>query len=169
MKIKHLLVLLFVFICVRVMAQGEGNERMYPIEQIQQGLSNKYVYKRQVIDSPLALQIPLLESKDPEVSLEFYRFKSQRKLMNWISSAGLGLSLYSLIKPGKVTDGFYLSTIGTAALVNIYVGTISMRHLNRALSRYNQLVKSGTQLSLEFTPNTQTSGSSLALQWKYNF
>lgn len=150
------------------MAQGEGMVKMYPIEQIQQGFSKKYVYKRQVIDSPLALQIPLLESKDPEVSLEFYRFKSQRKLMNWISSAGLGLSLYSLIKPGKVTDGFYLSTIGTAALVNIYVGSISMRHLNRALVRYNKLAHSSPQLSIEFTPN-ERSGSSLALQWKYNF
>ena len=151
-----------------MMAQGEGTEKTYPIEQIQQGFSNKFVYKRQVIDNPLALQIPLLEAKDPEVSLEFYRFKSQRKLMNWISSAGLGLSLYSLIKPGKVTDGFYLSTIGTAALVNIYVGTISMRHLNRALVRYNKLAHSSPQLSIEFTPN-ERSGSSLALQWKYNF
>lgn len=167
MKIK----LFFFMLCsipYSLMAQGEGMEKMFPIEQIQHGFSKKYVYKRQVIDSPLALQIPLLESKDPEVSLEFYRFKSQRKLMNWISSAGLGLSLYSLIKPGKVTDGFYLTTIGTAALVNIYVGSISMRHLNRALVRYNKLALAGPQVNVTFTPNERT-GSSLALQWKYNF
>jgi hypothetical protein len=168
-KIKHLGLLLFVLISAQAMAQEESRERMYPIEQIQQGFRTKYVYKRQVIENPLALQIPLLESKDPEVSLAFYRYKSQRKVMTWISSVGLGLSVYSFLKPGKVSDGFNLSTIGAAALVNFYLGTVSMRHLNRALSRYNQLAQTSPQLSLQFTPNTQISGSNLALQWKYNF
>lgn len=169
MKIKHLLVMIFVLICVRVLAQGEGREKMYPIEEIQQGFRKKYTYKRQVIDNPLALQIPLLESKDPEVSLEYYRFKSKRNLMNWISSVGAGLSIYSWIYPGKVSNGFSLTTVGTAALVNIYLGKMSMRNLNRAISKYNSMANSRPQLSLEFTPNTQIPGSNLALQWKYNF
>ena len=168
-KIRHLFIVLFVLMSVQVIAQGEGNERLYSIEQIQQGFRKKYVYKRQVIDNPLALQIPLLESKDPEVSLEFYRFKSKRNLMNWISSAGAGLSIYSWIYPGKVSNGFSLTTVGVAALANIYLGKMSMRNLNRALSKYNSLAKTSPQLSLEFTPTNPTSGSSLALQWKYNF
>ena len=169
MKIRHLFIVLFELMSVQVIAQGEGNERLYSIEPIQQGFRKKYVYKRQVIDNPLALQIPLLESKDPEVSLEFYRFKSKRNLMNWISSAGAGISIYSWLYPGKVSNGFSLSTVGAAALINFYLGTVSMRHLNKALSRYNSLAKTSPQLSLEFTPTTPTSGSSLALQWKYNF
>lgn len=169
MKIKHLFIVLFVLLSAQAIAQSEENGRLYSIEEIQQGFRKKYVYKRQVIENPLALQIPLLESKDPEVSLEFYRYKSQRRVMNWISSVGLGLSVYSFLKPGKISDGFNLSTIGTAALLNIYLGTVSMRHLNRALSRYNQLAKSSPQLSLELMPNTPTTGSSVALQWKYNF
>ena len=169
MKIRPLFIIIFVLMSVQVIAQGEGNERLYSIEQIQQGFSKKYVYKRQVIDNPLALQIPLLESKDPEVSLEFYRFKSKRNLMNWISSAGAGLSIYSWIYPGKVSNGFSLTTVGVAALANIYLGKMSMRNLNRALSKYNSLAKTSPQLSLEFTPTNPTSGSSLALQWKYNF
>lgn len=169
MKIKHLGIILFVLISARVMAQEASRERMYPIEQIQQGFRTKYVYKRQVIENPLALQIPLLESKDPEVSLEFHRYKTQRKLINLISGVGLGLSVYSFIRPGEISDGFNLSTIGAAALAKLYLGTISIRHLNRALSRYNQLAQTSPQLSLQFTPNTQIYGSNLALQWKYNF
>jgi hypothetical protein len=168
-KIKHLLVIIFLFTCARVLAQEEGRGRMYPIEEIQQGFRKKYTYNRQVIENPLGLQIPLLESKDPEVSLEYHRFKSKRNLMNWISSVGAGLSIYSWLNPGKVSDGFSLATVGTAALVNIYLGSMSMRHLNRALSKYNSLVNARPQVSLEFTPNAHTSGGSLALQWKYNF
>lgn len=169
MKIKHLGIILFVLISAQAMAQEASRERMYPIEQIQQGFRTKYVYKRQVIENPLALQIPLLESKDPEVSLEFHRYKTQRKLINLISGVGLGLSVYSFIRPGEISDGFNLSTIGAAALAKLYLGTISIRHLNRALSRYNQLAQTSPQLSLQFTPNTQIYGSNLALQWKYNF
>lgn len=169
MKIKHLGIILFVLISAQAMAQEASRERMSPIEQIQQGFRTKYVYKRQVIENPLALQIPLLESKDPEVSLEFHRYKTQRKLINLISGVGLGLSVYSFIRPGEISDGFNLSTIGAAALAKLYLGTISIRHLNRALSRYNQLAQTSPQLSLQFTPNTQIYGSNLALQWKYNF
>jgi hypothetical protein len=151
-----------------MMGQQAARELLYPIEQIQQGFSNKFVYKRQVIENPLALQIPLLEAKDPEVSLEFNTYKRQRKLMNWISSAGLGVSFYSLLNPGHVTDGFYLSAIGTAALVNVYVGTISMRHLKRALTKYNSLAGEEPKISFEVKSHG-AQGASLALNWKYNF
>ena len=76
MKIRQLLLLAFFCITHYSWGQGNATERLFPIEQIQQGLSNKYVYKRQVIENPLALQIPLLESKDPDVSFEFSKFKT---------------------------------------------------------------------------------------------
>jgi hypothetical protein len=150
------------------MGQQAARESLFPIEQIQQGFTNKFVYKRQVIENPLALQIPLLEAKDPEVSLEFNTFKRQRKLMTWISSAGLAVSFYSLLNPGHVTDGFYLSAIGTAALVNVYVGSVSMRHLKRALTKYNSLAGEEPKISLEIKTHG-AQGASLALHWKYNF
>jgi hypothetical protein len=150
------------------MGQQAARESLFPIEQIQQGFTNKFVYKRQVIENPLALQIPLLEAKDPEVSLEFNTFKRQRKLMTWISSAGLAVSFYSLLNPGHVTDGFYLSAIGTAALVNVYVGSVSMRHLKRALKKYNSLAGEEPKISLEIKTHG-AQGASLALHWKYNF
>ena len=159
-----------VFCCASasLMGQQAAREQLFPIEQIQQGFTNKFVYKRQVIDNPLALQIPLLEAKDPEVSLEFNTFKRQRKLMTWISSAGLAVSFYSLLNPGHVTDGFYLSAIGTAALVNVYVGSVSMRHLKRALTKYNSLAGEEPKISLEIK-SQGAQGASLALNWKYNF
>ena len=159
-----------VFCCASttLMGQQAARESLFPIEQIQQGFTNKFVYKRQVIENPLALQIPLLEAKDPEVSLEFNTFKRQRKLMTWISSAGLAVSFYSLLNPGHVTDGFYLSAIGTAALVNVYVGSVSMRHLKRALTKYNSLAGEEPKISLEIKTHG-AQGASLALHWKYNF
>jgi hypothetical protein len=159
-----------VFCCASttLMGQQAARESLFPIEQIQQGFTNKFVYKRQVIENPLALQIPLLEAKDPEVSLEFNTFKRQRKLMTWISSAGLAVSFYSLLNPGHVTDGFYLSAIGTAALVNVYVGSVSMRHLKRALTKYNSLAGEEPKISLELK-SQGAQGASLALNWKYNF
>ena len=168
MKIRQLLVLVFSCITLNLWGQETSTERLYPIEQVQQGFSKKYVYKRQVIENPLALQIPLLESKDPEVSLEFNRFKQQRKLMAWISSVGLGLSLYSFLNPGHVSDGFYFSTVGTAALVNVYVGSVSIRHLKRALYKYNSLVGDQPKLSIEMK-TSGVQGATLALNWKYNF
>ena len=159
-----------VFCCASttLMGQQAARESLFQIEQIQQGFTNKFVYKRQVIENPLALQIPLLEAKDPEVSLEFNTFKRQRKLMTWISSAGLAVSFYSLLNPGHVTDGFYLSAIGTAALVNVYVGSVSMRHLKRALKKYNSLAGEEPKISLEIKTHG-AQGASLALHWKYNF
>ncbi len=168
MKIRQLLLMVFCCTSASLMGQQATREPLFPIEQIQQGFTNKFVYKRQIIDNPLALQIPLLEAKDPEISLEFNKFKQQRKLMNWISSVGLGVSAYSLLKPGQVTDGFYLSTIGAAALVNVYVGTVSMRHLKRALTKYNSLVGEEPKISFEIKSHG-AQGASLALNWKYNF
>ncbi len=168
MKIRQLLLMVLCCASASVMGQQAAHEPLFPIEQIQQGFTNKFVYKRQIIDNPLALQIPLLEAKDPEISFEFNKFKQQRKLMNWISSVGLGVSAYSLLKPGQVTDGFYLSTIGAAALVNVYVGTVSMRHLKRALAKYNSLVGEEPKISFEIKAHG-AQGASLALNWKYNF
>jgi hypothetical protein len=167
-KIRQLLLMVFCCASITLMGQQATRESLFPIEQIQQGFTNKFVYKRQVIENPLALQIPLLEAKDPEVSLEFNTFKRQRKLMTWISSAGLAVSFYSLLNPGHVTDGFYLSAIGTAALVNVYVGSVSMRHLKRALTKYNSLAGEEPKISLELK-SQGAQGASLALNWKYNF
>ncbi|MHA8076123.1 hypothetical protein [Aquirufa sp. TARAVU-A1A] len=168
MKIRQLLLMVFCCASTTLMGQQAARESLFPVEQIQQGFTNKFVYKRQVIDNPLALQIPLLEAKDPEVSLEFNTFKRQRKLMTWISSAGLAVSFYSLLNPGHVTDGFYLSAIGTSALVNVYVGSVSMRHLKRALTKYNSLAGEEPKISLEIK-SQGAQGASLALNWKYNF
>ena len=60
-------------------------KRLLPIEEIQGGWTRKFIYERQLIDHPLALQIPLMEAKDPEVNVEFLKFKRQRKLSSWLA------------------------------------------------------------------------------------
>ena len=168
MKIKSLILLVFCCASVNLLAQQTTEEKLYRIDQLQQGFFTKFVYKKQVIDSPFALQIPLLEANDPEVSYEFNKFKQQRKWMNWISRVGLGLTIYSWIKPGQVTDEIRYATIGATTLVNIYVGLVSMQHFERALTKYNSLTGEAPQLSFELK-TSGAQGTTMGLNWKYNF
>ena len=50
-------------------------KRLIPIEEVSGVWSRKFMYNRQLIDHPLALQIPLMEAKDPEINVEFLKFK----------------------------------------------------------------------------------------------
>ena len=120
MKIKQLVIFLLSFIPFLCHSQDEVKTKLYPIEQKQSIFDNKYIYKRQIIDSPSALQIPLLEAKDPEISYEFLTFKKQRKTMGWVSGLSTAVALYSFLSKDKVSDGFYWSIVGGTALFNIY-------------------------------------------------
>ena len=167
-KIKHLAFIYCLFVASTSYAQSVLDVELHPIEQIQQGFGKKFVYKRQVIDNPQALQIPLLEAKDPVVSYEFLKFKQQRKQMVWISGITTAISFYSLLQRNRVSDGFYLSMIGATGLVNLYVGSVSMKHFHHALDRYNALANNGAKISLHVLPDGRT-GQTVACRWTYNF
>jgi hypothetical protein len=64
-------------------------KELFPIGETQTGFRKQFVYKRQLIDNPLALQIPLLEAQDPLVSREFLIYK--RQLSNQQSKSVIGL------------------------------------------------------------------------------
>lgn len=168
MKIKQLVIFLLSFIPFLCHSQDEVKTKLYPIEQKQSIFDNKYIYKRQIIDSPSALQIPLLEAKDPEISYEFLTFKKQRKTMGWVSGLSTAVALYSFLSKDKVSDGFYWSIVGGTALFNIYLGTVSMKHFNKALDRYNELAKSNQQVTLKLNPIGPL-GPNLGVAWNYQF
>lgn len=148
--------------------QEEGKMKLYPIEQLEGSWRKKFSYKRQIIESPMALQIPLLEARDPEVSYEFLTYKRQKRGAEIISAITTGFSIYTFLSKGQVSDCFYWSVVGGAAVLNLYLGTVSMKHFNRALKRYNELAQTDSKISLQM--NTHGfSGNSVGLVWNYQF
>ena len=116
-------------------------KRLLPIEEIQGGWTRKFMYERQLIDHPLALQIPLMEAKDPEINVEFLKFKRQRNLSSWLAGFSTVFAFSTYLSKGSISEGFYWSAVGGVALANVYIGTISNKHFNNALKRYNELSK----------------------------
>jgi hypothetical protein len=121
-------------------------KRLIPIEEVSGVWSRKFMYNRQLIDHPLALQIPLMEAKDPEINVEFLKFKRQRKLSSWLAGFSTVFAFSTYLSKGSISEGFYWSAVGGVALANVYIGTISNRHFNNALKRYNELSK--TQMGI---------------------
>ncbi len=168
MRIKQLVLFLLSFVSFLSYSQDEVKTKLYPIDVQPSIFDNKYIYKRQIIDSPSALQIPLLDAKDPEISYEFLTFKKQRKTMGWVSGISTAVALYSFLSKDKVSDGFYWSVFGGTALFNIYLGSVSMKHFNKALERYNALAKTNQQVSLKLNPIGPL-GPNLGIAWNYLF
>lgn len=166
MKIKPFL--FFLLISLPSIGQMVNGKKLFPIEEGQKGFNRFFVYKRQLIESPLALQIPLLEAHDPEINRQFLIYKRQQKHIKWISGATAILSFYSLLNKHAVSDGFYWSVVGTSAVANLYFGSVSMKHFRKALNRYNELAADASKISLHVTPNSPT-GPSVGINWAYKF
>jgi hypothetical protein len=137
LKIRILLCFLLAFgFCASAQEQ-----KLLPIEEVQGMWSKKYLYDRQIIDQPLALQIPLMGAKDPEINVEFLKYKRQRKLSNWLAGFSTVFAFSTYLSKGSISEGFYWSAVGGVAIANIYIGTVSVSHLNKAIKRYNELSK----------------------------
>jgi hypothetical protein len=147
LKIR-LLIFFLLFAAGGALAQ---EKRLLPIEEIQGGWTRKFIYERQLIDHPLALQIPLMEAKDPEVNVEFLKFKRQRKLSSWLAGFSTVFAFSTYLSKGSISEGFYWSAVGGVALANVYIGTISNRHFNNALKRYNELSKAQMGIKVSST------------------
>jgi len=166
--VKAKLFLYFILISGPIFSQIEGKRELFPIVETQTGFRKQFVYKRQLIDNPLALQIPLLEAMDPIVSREFLIYKRQQSHIKWISGVTALLSFYTLLKKDAVSDGFYWSVLGGTAVANLYFGSVSVRHFKRALNRYNELANDGSKMSFKYSTDDRF-GPSLGLVWHYKF
>ena len=116
-------------------------KKLIPIEEVQGVWTRRFLYDKHLIDHPLALQIPLMEARDPEVNVEFLKFKRQRKLSSWLAGFTTVFAFSTYLSKGSISEGFYWSAIGGVAVANVYIGTVSNRHFNKALKRYNELSK----------------------------
>ncbi len=150
MKIRSLIF----FLLIATSCAWAQDKKLIPIEDVQGFWSRKFVYDRQVIDHPLALQIPLMEAKDPEINVEFLKFKRQRKLSSWLAGFTTLFAFSTYLSKGSISDGFYWSAVGGVALANVYIGTVSNKHLNKAIKRYNELSKA--QIGLKISSSGQT-------------
>jgi hypothetical protein len=126
-------------ILTKSFAQNE-RKNLYPIEVKKKFLGIKYIYDRQTIENPLALQIPMLQARDTEVNVEFLKFKQQRKAVQIISSVSTVFSLYTIFNREKVSSEVYWGTFGGTVLVSGYLNIRSNQHLAKALIRYNEVV-----------------------------
>jgi hypothetical protein len=147
LKIRSFIFFLFAF----SYCASAQEKKLIPIEDMQGVWSRKFIYDRQVIDHPMALQIPLLDAKDPEISVEFLKFKRQRKISNWLAGCSTALAFSTFISKGGISDGFYWSALGGIAIANVYIGTVSNRHFNKALKRYNELSKAQMGIKVSST------------------
>lgn len=138
MKIR---ILIFILVCFysKSFGQIEG-KGLYPIEIKQKIFSTRFIYDRQTLENPLALQIPLLQARDTQVNVEFLTFKKQRKLVQTLNLLTAGFSLYTVLNREKISNGAYWSVFGGTILVSGYLNFKSNKHLGKAIKRYNEIV-----------------------------
>lgn len=153
MRIKHFAFFFSIVVSLSTFAQHDSNTSLAPIETKQSPWGKEFIYKKQLIDDPLMLQIPLLEAKDPEISYEFLTYKNQRKTMRYISGISTLVALYSFIDQNKVSNGFYWSVVGSTVIANIFLGAISNKHLYKALHKYNTLADRKISLQMSTAKN----------------
>lgn len=139
MKIKNLLLLSILVGMGFVTKAQTVKSILLPIEVRKKFLGVNFIYDRQTIENPLALQIPLLQAKDPIVNVAFLTYKQQRKMVQLINIVPAGVSLYTIFNREKVSSGFYWSTVGTTLLISSYLNIKSNVHLSKAINRYNAL------------------------------
>ena len=147
MKIR---ILIFFLVCFYSQSFGQiERKNLFPIEIKQKIWNTKFIYDRQTIENPLALQIPLLQARDTEVNVEFLTFKKQRKMVQTINLLSVGFSLYTVFNREKVSNGAYWSVFGGTALLSGYLNFKSNNHLVKAIKRYNEVV-TDSKLGLVF-------------------
>jgi hypothetical protein len=134
-----MLTLFLLLIFTKSFAQND-RKNLFPIEVKRKFLSIKYIYDRQTIENPLALQIPMLQARDTEVNVEFLKFKQQRKAAQIVNFATLGVTIYSLFNREKVSNELYWGTFAGTALISGYLNARSNKHLVKSILRYNEVV-----------------------------
>jgi hypothetical protein len=134
-------ILLFLLIGVFSKSYGQiDRKNLFPIEVRHKFLSTKFIYDRQTLENPLALQIPLLQARDTEVNVEFLTFKKQRKLVQTLNLLTAGFSLYTVLNREKVSNRVYWSVFGGTTLISGYLNFKSGKHLGKAIKRYNEII-----------------------------
>ncbi len=138
MKIR---ILIFFLVCFYSQSFGQIERKgLYPIVIKQKIFSTRFIYDRQILENPLALQIPLLQAKDTEVNVAFLTFKKQRKAVQIINMFSAGFSLYTVFNREKVSNGVYWGALGTSVLISGYLNIRSNQHLGKAIKRYNEVI-----------------------------
>ena len=138
MKISILFIFLIGFYS-KSFAQND-KKTLFPVEIKQSFWGTKFIYDRQTLENPLALQIPLLQLRDTEVNVEYLTFKKQRKTGQIVSLISTGFSLYTIFNREKVSNGAYWGVLGGTVLISGYLNIKSNIHLGKAIKRYNEVV-----------------------------
>jgi hypothetical protein len=141
-------------------AQVQIPTKLYPIEPTRKVFGPRFVYDRQLISDPAMLQIPILQSKDPEASLAFLKYKQLKQTNRILQLIPAGISIYTLFNRDKISDEFFWISVGSSFVISTVIDLKANKHLARSINRYNQVV---TGVSIQTTPTgNQAIGLSFA-------
>ncbi len=163
---KYVSLLFSIGICCQLYAQTPIVP-LQPIGAERRGLSVRFIYGKQIIDQPSALQIPLLELGDPAVRTAFEGYVNNRKVIKWLGFASAGFSLYTIFNREKVSSTAYWTTVGSTMLVSTYFNIRANKQLVKAISRYNTVLRH-SQVGITVSPLPSQSAS-VGLGWRYAF
>lgn len=146
---------------------AQSTEDFHPIE-VQKGLFNtKYIYKGQSFQSPYALQIPLMQLNDPQVTRYFDVFEKLMKTTKIVNLISAGFSLYAFFNRDNMPNSTYWAALGTAGAVSAFFNIRSGIYLDKALGRYNRIA-SGSELGFQYD-NTYNGSGILSVGISRNF
>ncbi|WP_226390409.1 hypothetical protein [Penaeicola halotolerans] len=147
-------ILILLFLALSVHSYAQSSKKNSPIT-VDYGLfKTKYLYENHVFESPYALQIPLLEIKDENITRNFNRFKKNARTTKILKFVASAISLYGISNQDNLPSEVYWSALGASTVASIFFDIRASRFLDKAIRRYNnQIVAPEIGFQFENFPN----------------
>lgn len=122
-----------------------------PIERAigSSALGSIYFYGEKRLSSPYSLEVPFFELNDPLVSHHFSAFRSWTTISRVTALVPL---IYILAQPGRGSHGGYWTVYVGSIVASVGCNIIANSHVNKAVIRYNGLLRAPLRLGLSAEP-----------------
>lgn len=139
---------------------------LMPVERAygSSSLGSVYFYGGKRLSSPYSLEVPFYELADPTVTHHFQTFRTMITLGR---VAGLAPFVYILFRKNR-NSGTYWTVLGVSAAASFTFSIIGNSHVNKAVSRYNQMLRQPrVGLSLAPVPLTGQVAAGAGVVWSF--
>lgn len=139
---------------------------LMPVERAygSSSLGSVYFYGGKKLSSPYSLEVPFYELADPTVTHHFQTFRTMTTLGRFI---GLAPLVYILVRKNR-NSGTYWTVLGGSAAATLTFSIIGNGHVNKAVTRYNQLLRQPRiGLSLAPVPLTGQVAAGAGVVWSF--
>lgn len=139
---------------------------LMPVERAygSSSLGSVYFYGGKKLSSPYSLEVPFYELADPTVTHHFQTFRTMTTLGRFI---GLAPLVYILVRKNR-NSGTYWTVLGGSAAATLTFSIIGNGHVNKAVTRYNQLLRQPrVGVSLAPVPLTGQVAAGAGLVWSF--